>query len=64
MADYYGNQCQYRKLTCDEVVCHNGGMCVTGENGGICECHPNSTGKFCESRLDACISMPCNNGKN
>ena len=34
------------------------------ENGGYCQCQANSTGMFCETPLDACISNPCNNGKH
>ena len=34
-----------------------------GENGGYCQCQPNSTGMFCETPLE-CISNPCNNGKH
>ena len=60
---FYGYICQHRKFYCDEVTCYNGGKCEMGNHGGVCNCFPNSTGMFCETALDACISNPCNNGK-
>lgn len=35
---------------------------MDGVNGFVCQCPPNYSGTYCEISLDACRSMPCQNG--
>lgn len=59
---FYGEQCEYRILSCQEINCLNGGKCVTGDLGGYCSCPDKFTGDSCEHKSNACSSNPCENG--
>ncbi|XP_049948231.1 agrin-like [Schistocerca serialis cubense] len=48
---------------CGRLPCLNGGSCTpTGAVSFHCDCQPEYTGAFCESRVNPCSSSPCVSG--
>lgn len=40
--------------------CKNDGICLTSDTPE-CKCSPGYTGKYCETDIDECASIPCQN---
>lgn len=60
---FRGERCELEMLTCDELVCQNGGKCVLEKYGATCACAEMFTGKHCETEIDPCSSTPCHHGR-
>ncbi len=59
-----GSTCEIKNTPCSiRNQCSNGGTCNdTSAITFTCICPKEYTGKQCETRIDACISSPCQNG--
>ena len=47
---------------CASSPCQNGGKCVDGINGYVCNCLPGYEQRHCGVNTDECASSPCQNG--
>ncbi|RUS87429.1 hypothetical protein EGW08_004804 [Elysia chlorotica] len=50
---YTGDMCQSSLLVCQDVLCHNGGICADVGGEPSCQCPPGFTGKMCQEASDA-----------
>lgn len=54
-----GEQCQWKTpKDCVANKCHNGGECLTNEDGLFCRCKPGFGGWHCEI-VTPCVRTPC-----
>ena len=59
---FLGTHCSTNIDECISTPCQNGGRCLDGVNGYVCDCAPGYEQRHCGVNTDECASDPCQNG--